>query len=105
TAAEVNSGLTLNSSYQGHGRPSATLTVTAHDATGTPVTSAAQTITVKDPPAVTTSSGTSTSHSQAGHSNITQWFNDHPGFAHVATTLSEAGASKSSATPSVTSTS
>ena len=144
TAAEVNSGLTLNNSYQGHGHPSATLTVTAHDATGTPITSAAQTITVKDPPATTnsgssttsggstssggshhhgwsdhhhhhhavatTSSGTSTttsgqssSQSQAGHSNIAQWFNDHPGFAHVATTLSEAGASRSSAAHDVTS--
>ncbi|MDE2468540.1 MAG: hypothetical protein KGL35_07310 [Bradyrhizobium sp.] len=61
TAAQVNSGLTLNNSYQGHGQPAATLTVTAHDSTGTPVTSAAQTITVKDPPATTTtSSGTST---------------------------------------------
>ena len=48
TAAQVNSGLTLNSHYQGHGDPTATLTVTATDSTGKPVTSAAQTITVKD---------------------------------------------------------
>jgi len=144
TAAEVNSGLTLSSSFKGHGRPSATLTLTAHDATGTPTTSAAQTITVKDPPAVTTSSGPSTttggstwsgdslhhtsdhhnavattssgtstttsgnssSHSQASHSNIAQWFHDYPGFAHVATTLSEAGASRSgiASTPTTTTT-
>jgi hypothetical protein len=51
TAAEVNSGLTLSSHYRGHGDPTATLTVTATDSTGKPVTSAAQTITVKDPPA------------------------------------------------------
>jgi hypothetical protein len=144
TAAEVNSGLSLSSSYHGHGQPTATLTVTAHDATGTPVTSAAQTITVKDPPSATASAGTSTttsgggtssgqSHhwwsdhhhqavaatssgtstttsgqssgqSQASHSNVAQWFNDHPDFAHVATTLSEAGASRSGAVPNVATT-
>ncbi|QOG18224.1 heparin lyase I family protein [Bradyrhizobium sp. SEMIA] len=53
TAAQVNSGLSLSSSYGGHGHPTATLTVTATDSTGTPITSAAQTITVKDPPATT----------------------------------------------------
>jgi hypothetical protein len=52
----------------------------------------------------TTTSGNSSSHSQASHSNVAQWFNDHPGFAHVATTLSEAGASKSSAASGITST-
>ena len=141
TAAEVNSGLSLSSSYKGHGHPTATLTVTATDATGTPVTSTPQTITVKDPPATTssgssttseagtssgqsyyhwwsdhhhagattgsgtptTSSGNSSSQSQGGHCNIAQWFNDHPGFAQVATTLSEAGASNSSTAPGVTS--
>jgi hypothetical protein len=144
TAAEVNSGLSLSSSYHGHGHPTATLTVTAHDATGTPVTSAAQTITVKDPPATTTSSGTSTttsgggtssgdSHhhwwseqhhgvtitssgtstttsgtssgqSQPSRTNVAQWFNDHPDFAPAATTLSEAGASRSSAVANVATT-
>jgi hypothetical protein len=143
TAAEVNSGLSLSSDYHGHGRPTATLTVTAHDATGTPVTSAAQTITVKDPPATTTTSGTSTttssgstssgeSHhgwhhyhhavaatgsgtstttsntssgqSQTSRGNVAQWFNDHPDFAHAATTLSEAGASRSGAVPNVATT-
>jgi hypothetical protein len=58
TAAEVNSGpgLSLSSSYGGNGHPTATLTVTATDTT-TVVTSAAQTITVVDPPATTTGSG------------------------------------------------
>ena len=59
TAAEVNSGLTLTSHYRGHGDPTSTLSVTATDSTGKPVTSAAQTITVKDPPATVASSGTS----------------------------------------------
>jgi hypothetical protein len=124
TAAEVNSGLTLTTNYRGHGDPSATLTVTATDKAGTPVTSAPQTITVKDPPA---SSGTSAgggtnpvtgSHrgtgsnpghgnwwgqagQNSGHSDRDQWFGHHPDFAPVATTLSDAGATKSAATPSV----
>lgn len=56
TAAEVNSGLTLQSNYRGSDHPVATLKITA---TGTdPVTnvatkSASQTITVTDPPAQT----------------------------------------------------
>jgi hypothetical protein len=110
TAAEVNSGLSLSSSYRGHGRPTATLTVTATDSTGTPITSAAQTITVVDPPATTTSLGSSTTSSntlatasgegrswgQSHHRiDVAQWFNNHPDFAHAATTLSEAGALRS----------
>ena len=68
TAAEVNSGLTLTSHYRGHGDPTATLSVTATDSTGKPVTSAAQTITVKDPPAAVASSGTSSgTTTQAGY--------------------------------------
>src|SRR5262249_9509716 len=52
TAAEVNSGLTLNSTYGGSGQPVNTLTVTASNSTpGETATSAAQTITVTDPPA------------------------------------------------------
>ena len=52
TEAEVNSGLTLVSSYKGHGQPVNTLTVTASNTTaGETGTSAAQTITVTDPPA------------------------------------------------------
>jgi hypothetical protein len=115
TAAEVNSGLTLNNSYHGHGRPTATMTATATDTTGTPITSRAQTITVVDPPATTTSSGpspttsnTSTTTSGDGrswgqshhHLDVAQWFNSHPDFAHVATTLSEAGATRSGAVSS-----
>jgi parallel beta-helix repeat protein len=52
TAAEVNSGLTLNSTYGGSGQPVNTLTVTAINSTaGETGTSAALTITVTDPPA------------------------------------------------------
>jgi Ca2+-binding RTX toxin-like protein len=51
TAAEVDSGLTLHSSYTGTGQPVNTLTVTASNTTnGEAVTSAAQTISVTDPP-------------------------------------------------------
>ena len=57
TAAEVNSGLTLNSTYGGSGHPVNTLTVTASNKTrGETGTSAAQTIAVTDPPAGSTSS-------------------------------------------------
>jgi hypothetical protein len=57
TAAEVNSGLTLNSTYGGSGHPVNTLTVTASNSTpGETGTSAAQTIKVTDPPAGSTSS-------------------------------------------------
>jgi hypothetical protein len=54
SAAEVNSGLTLNSTYTGSGQPVNTLTVTAAvtTAAGT-ANSAAQTITVTDPPVTT----------------------------------------------------
>jgi hypothetical protein len=123
TAAEANSGLTLTSHYRGHGDPSATLSVTATDSTGKPVTSAAQTITVKDPSTAVASSGTSSGtttkpvtsstssddddssghHGHHGHHfhDLAQWFSHHSDFAPVATTLSEAGASKSAATPKV----
>jgi hypothetical protein len=50
TATEVNSGLTLNSSFSGGGRPVNTLTVTASDTSdGESITPAAQTISVTDP--------------------------------------------------------
>jgi hypothetical protein len=65
TAAQVNSGLTLASNYKGHGHPTATLTATATDNTGTPVTSAAQSIVVNDPPA-TTAPGTGTGTGSSG---------------------------------------
>ncbi|MGH6715056.1 MAG: family 16 glycosylhydrolase [Bradyrhizobium sp.] len=149
TASEVDSGLTLNSSYKGRGRPTSTLTVTATDNTGTQISSAPQTIAVVDPSA-TTVSGTGSTHgsgrrgssrwgsgaahhgrpttsqgpsvtstasagvpktssttavtspttpassdqsSQHGQFDLAQRFEHHPGFAPVATTLSEAGAS------------
>jgi len=90
TAAEVNSGLSLSSFYRGHGHPTATLTVTAHDATGTPVTSAAQTITVKDPPSATASAGTSTTTSGGGTSSgqSHHWWSDHHHHQAVAATSS-----------------
>ncbi len=54
TAAEVNSGLTLTSTYKGTGQPVATLTVTALNTTaGETSKSAPQTITVTDPPLAT----------------------------------------------------
>ena len=115
TAAEVDSGLSLSSSYKGHGHPTATLTVTATDNTGMPVTSAAQTITVVDPPATTTSSGSSTITSPAvstttstapsgqlptmRHQHRPVVRVHHPGFTPAATTLSEAGTSRSISVP------
>ncbi len=51
TEAEVNSGLTLTSTYAGKGHPVSTLTFTASDGT----TTATQTITVTDPPPSTSS--------------------------------------------------
>jgi hypothetical protein len=50
TAAEVNSGLTLNSNYGGSGHPVNTLTVTARNSTASETgTSAAQTVTSRIP--------------------------------------------------------
>jgi beta-glucanase (GH16 family) len=76
TAAQVDAGLTLHSDYKGSGAPVATLTATAtgkDPTTGAIAKSAAQTITVTDPPAA--SAGTAppatspgTSHSHANHS-------------------------------------
>ncbi|EKS28269.1 beta strand repeat-containing protein [Afipia felis] len=52
TAAEVNSGLSLQSTYGGTDHPVNTLTITASNTTaGESATSAPQTITVTDPPA------------------------------------------------------
>jgi Big-like domain-containing protein len=62
TAAEVNSGLSLHSSYTGTGHPVATLTLTATNGSGTTeTTTAAQTLTVTDPP-VTSDSTTTANH-------------------------------------------
>jgi hypothetical protein len=58
SAAEVNSGLTLHSSYTGSGQPVDTLTVTAANSEpGQFATSLPQTITVTDPPVSTTPGG------------------------------------------------
>lgn len=54
TAAQVEGGLTLHSSYKGSGSPTATLSVTAigkDPVSGAYASSGTQTITVKDPPA------------------------------------------------------
>jgi hypothetical protein len=58
TAAEVNSGLSLHSSYTGNNHPVNTLTVTATNSSPgeTSETIAAQTITVTDPPSGSTTS-------------------------------------------------
>ena len=52
TAAEVNSGLTLSSSYTGAGHPIATLTLTATNgaSSAASATSTSQTLSVTDPP-------------------------------------------------------
>ena len=58
TAAEVNSGLTLNSTYGGTGQPVNTLSVTAVNSTaGETGTSAALTIMVTDPSASSSTNG------------------------------------------------
>src|SRR5262249_25645300 len=75
TAAEVNSGLTLNSTYGGSGHPVNTLTVTAtNSTTGEAGTSAAQTITVTDPPANSTGrvDEGATAFAQAQHGTANQ---------------------------------
>jgi parallel beta-helix repeat protein len=122
TAAEVNSGLTLNSSYEGNGHPTSTLTVTATDQTNNS-SSAAQSIAVTDPVSTsatgtsgsgstdsgsTASSGSSSRHGWGHHfgggrwgcghhSEVSHWFDSHPGFAKTAKTLSDAFSSKSGA--------
>ncbi|HUN97319.1 MAG TPA: right-handed parallel beta-helix repeat-containing protein, partial [Bradyrhizobium sp.] len=120
SAAEVNSGLTLNSSYQGSGQPTSTLTVTATDQTNHS-SSAAQSIAVTDPSSTSTTgtsgsgstgsgstttsgSGSSSQGGWSGHrwsgghsSNVSQWLDSHPGFAKTAKTLSDALSSNSGA--------
>jgi hypothetical protein len=62
TAAQVDSGLTLQSNYRGTGDPVATLTLTAtatDPVTGAVTTSAPQSITVTDPPPATATTTTS----------------------------------------------
>jgi len=59
--AQVNSGLTLTSNYQGTQDPTATLQITANDTVaGVSSHSAAQTLTVIDPPATSTAASTTT---------------------------------------------
>ncbi|WP_143201593.1 glycoside hydrolase family 16 protein, partial [Bradyrhizobium sp. NAS96.2] len=81
TAAQVDSGLTLQSNYRGGGHPVATLTFTASGkdpTTGSVMTSASQSITVTDPrPATTTHTASSADRSfallnqyLAGHNGI-----------------------------------
>jgi hypothetical protein len=67
TAAEVNSGLSLASSYSGTGQPVNTLTVTATETIGQhALTSAPQTITVTDPATTTATVSTTASSTSAG---------------------------------------
>ncbi|WP_420970704.1 family 16 glycosylhydrolase [Bradyrhizobium sp. B120] len=69
TAAQVDSGLTLQSNYRGGGHPVATLTLTASGkdpTTGSVTTSTSQSITVTDPrPATTTHTASSADRSFA----------------------------------------
>ncbi len=68
TAAEVNSGLSLNSSYTGSGKPVNTLSVTASTTiAGETATTAPQSITVTDPP-VTSNSNTGNATADCGTS-------------------------------------
>jgi len=64
TAGKPLTGLTLSSSYTGSDHPVATFTVTASNTTpGETATSAAKTMTVTDPPAMTSGAGSSASPS------------------------------------------
>jgi len=71
TAAQVDSGLTLTSTYRGGGHPVATLTMTASakdPSTGAVATAAPQTITVTDPrPTTTTTTSSHDHHSATDH--------------------------------------
>ena len=61
TQAEVNSGLTLTSNYEGRRHPVATLQITANDTVaGVASQSATQTLTVTDPPPASTATATAT---------------------------------------------
>jgi hypothetical protein len=73
TAAQVDSGLVLQSNYRGGGHPVATLTLTAHakdPVTGAVTSAAPKTITVTDPrPAATTSPQTNHHHTNHHHTS------------------------------------
>ena len=79
TAAEVNSGLTLNSTYTGAGHPVAALTLTATNGASSAAltTTASQTLSVTDPPRPTVSDAMDTAafelliqHASAGFNNL-----------------------------------
>jgi hypothetical protein len=79
TAAEVDSGLTLNSSYTGTGHPVAALTLTATNGASSAAltTTASQTLSVTDPPRPTVSDAIDTAafelliqHASAGFNNL-----------------------------------
>jgi hypothetical protein len=101
TAAQVDSGLTLQSNYRGSGDPTATLSVTAtgtDPVTGTPTTSATKTITVTDPPA--TAGGSSPSQGGQGNDHdhsfallsqsLAGGFQSRADLGQIATTASQA---------------
>ena len=70
TAAEVDSGLVLQSNYRGGSHPVATLTLTANakdPATGAVTSAAPQTITVTDPRPATTTTTSQTNHHHTHH--------------------------------------
>jgi beta-glucanase (GH16 family) len=98
TAAQVEGGLTLHSNYKGSGHPVATLTATAtgkDPVTGAIATSAAQKITVTDPPAA--SAGSSHSHANRSFALLNQYLACGGGFGRgaqgqIATTASKATA-------------
>jgi hypothetical protein len=101
TAAQVDSGLTLQSNYRGSGDPTATLSVTAtgtDPVTGTLATSATKTITVTDPPA--TAGGSSPSQGGQGNDHdhsfallsqsLAGGFQSRADLGQIATTASQA---------------
>jgi beta-glucanase (GH16 family) len=80
TAAQVDSGLTLQSNYWGSGDPVATLTLTAtamDQVTGAVTKSAPQTITVTDPPPATAT--TTTSLASQSFALLNQYLAGNPG--------------------------
>jgi len=84
TAAQVDSGLTLQSNYRGGGHPVATLTLTAtanDPSTGAITTSAPQTITVTDPRPATTSPQTISVTNPTPATGTTAGFLANQGFA------------------------
>jgi hypothetical protein len=82
TAAQVDSGLTLQSNYRGSGHPLGTLTLTAtakDPVTSAVATSAPATITVTDPPAATAT--TTTPLASQSFALLNQYLSGNPGRA------------------------